>query len=123
MDQLKENIELFSKNDPTTEYENELLMEAVNSMADLVPCTACRYCCDDCPQELDIPKLISLYNEASNSPTFALSFTLGAMPEDELPGSCIACGNCVQMCPQNIDIPDVMAKFEDILEKQTLQPR
>ena len=28
-----------------------------------VPCTGCRYCCADCPQELDIPFLLAAYNE------------------------------------------------------------
>ena len=118
MDQLIDNIALFSKNDPATEEEKALLMDVVHTMADLVPCTACRYCCDDCPQELDIPKLISMYNEASNSPSFTMSFVLSAMTENELPSACISCGNCMQMCPQGIDIPDVMRKFADILDKQ-----
>jgi len=118
MDQLKDNIALFSKNDPTSEVENALLMDVVKTMAELVPCTACRYCCDDCPQQLEIPKLISLYNEASYSPSFSMSFTLGAMSENELPSACISCGNCMQMCPQGINIPDIMQKFADILKKQ-----
>lgn len=118
MEQLKDNIALFSKSDPVTEEEKALLMDVVHAMADIVPCTACRYCCDDCPQELDIPKLISLYNEANYAPSFSLSLILRAMTEDELPSACISCGNCAQMCPQEIDIPGVMQKFADILEKQ-----
>lgn len=118
MDQLKDNIALFSKNDPADEEEKALLMDVVNTITKIVPCTACRYCCDNCPQELDIPKLISMYNEASNMPSFTMNFTLRAMADSELPSACISCGNCAQMCPQDIDIPDVMLKFADILEKQ-----
>ena len=28
-----------------------------------VPCTGCRYCCGNCPQGLDIPSLLSAYND------------------------------------------------------------
>jgi predicted aldo/keto reductase-like oxidoreductase len=61
MEQLKDNIATFSRLDPTTAAERELLRQVVATMASMVPCTACRYCCDGCPQNLDIPKLISLY--------------------------------------------------------------
>jgi predicted aldo/keto reductase-like oxidoreductase len=80
-----------------------------------VPCTACRYCCDVCPQDLDIPKLISMYNEASFENAFTLNFTLGAMTEAELPSACLACGDCKELCPQGIDIPDVMERFVETI--------
>ena len=115
MEQLVENIQLFSEPNPTTEEEKELLWQVVDTMVDLVPCTACRYCCDVCPQGLDIPTLISMYNEASFSNAFTLRFTLDAMTEAELPSACLACGACKEMCPQGIDIPDVMQKFSESL--------
>lgn len=111
MDQLKENIALYSVNNPTSAEENDLLLKVVDTMTDMVPCTACRYCCDDCPQNLDIPKLISMYNETTYEVPFGFHFTLGAMSEMELPANCIACGKCRTMCPQGIDIPAVMEKF------------
>jgi predicted aldo/keto reductase-like oxidoreductase len=115
MEQVVENVKLFSEPDPTTEEEKELLQQVVDTMVDLVPCTACRYCCDVCPQGLDIPKLISMYNEASFGRAFTLNFTLGAMTEVELPSACLACGDCKQLCPQDIDIPDIMEKFAETI--------
>jgi predicted aldo/keto reductase-like oxidoreductase len=115
MEQLQENLETFSRPDPTTEAERELLQRAVAAMIDMVPCTACRYCCEDCPQDLDIPKLISMYNEVGFDNPFTLKFTLDAMKENELPGACIACGACARLCPQGIDIPGVMKRFVSAL--------
>jgi predicted aldo/keto reductase-like oxidoreductase len=117
MDQLKENIEVFSKFDPTTEEDNQLLDQVVSNMVNSIPCTSCRYCCDGCPQGLDIPKLISMYNESTFENPGILKFTLDAMNDTELPSACISCGACLQLCPQEINIPEVMVKFDDIIKK------
>lgn len=118
LDQLKENIELFSKDDPATEEDKALLKKAVSSMAEMVPCTACRYCCEACPQGLDIPRLISMCNELSYSKNVGtMSFTLNAMQESELPSACLGCGACKALCPQNIDIPQVLSNFDRILQE------
>ena len=117
MEQLEENLQLFSKDDPATDADKALLRKVVASMADLVPCTACRYCCEACPQGLDIPKLISMYNEANyNKSIGSLGFTLRAMGETELPSACLGCGACQKLCPQNIAIPEVLGKFNNLLQ-------
>ncbi len=115
MEQVVENVKIFSALDATMEEEKELLQQAVATMVNLVPCTACRYCCDGCPQSLDIPKLIAMYNEASFENAFTLNFTLGAMVEEELPSACVACGACAEICPQGIDVPDVMKRFAETI--------
>lgn len=117
MEQMNENLELFSKNDPVTEKDKALLQKVVAAMADLIPCTACRYCCEACPQGLDIPKLISMHNELNYSKRLGtLNFTLNAMGENEMPSACLGCGACQQLCPQNIAIPDVLSKFNKALQ-------
>ena len=115
LEQLKENIALFAKHDPVTPAEAELLQQAVSTMVSLVPCTACGYCRDGCPQQLHIPKLISMYNEISYESSFSLGLVLRAMAESELPSACIACNACSPVCPQGIDIPSVMTRFATIL--------
>jgi predicted aldo/keto reductase-like oxidoreductase len=119
LEQLKENIETFSKNDPVNDDEKELLNHIVKSLVDMVPCTGCRYCCDGCPKELDIPNLITLYNELKfDNPQYSLNAALRAMKEPERPSACIGCGSCAEVCPQNIDIPTVLRNFAEILKNQ-----
>lgn len=116
IEQLKDNIKTCSKLDPVTEAEKQMLFEAVGSFVNMVPCTACGYCRADCPQSLDIPKLISMYNEKSFDSAFTLQFTIDAMSEAELPSACVGCKACSRLCPQGIDIPKVMERFENMLE-------
>jgi predicted aldo/keto reductase-like oxidoreductase len=118
LDQLKENIATFSQNDPLSDDEKNLLQEAIKPLLDLVPCTDCRYCTEACPKKLDIPHLISMYNEAKNGGmSWALNASIGAMKDEELPVACIACGSCKKLCPQGIDIPVVMKQAAELLRK------
>jgi uncharacterized protein len=115
MEQIIENVALFEHSDPLDETESGLLQQAVETMVDLIPCTACRYCEEACPKKLEIPKLIGMYNEAKNISVRSNHFTLDAMKAGELPGACAGCGACRQLCPQNIDIPDVMRRYAQML--------
>ena len=120
MDQLKENIEIFSKNQPTSFTETEMLYNIARKMTERtsLPCTACRYCTDHCPMELDIPKIIELYNEHSyTGGGFLAPMAIGAMPDNKKPSACIGCGSCEAVCPQNIKISKMMSDFSAKLKK------
>ena len=111
LDQLKDNLQTFESREPLADTDKALISEIVSSLVSLVPCTACRYCCEECPQGLDIPKLISLYNEINFEKTPGLQFILNGMTPDQLPESCIGCGSCSKICPQGIDVPMIMKKL------------
>jgi predicted aldo/keto reductase-like oxidoreductase len=115
IEQLQDNSKTFSENIPLTHEEREVLGNVVKTLASLVPCTVCRYCTEGCPQNLDIPRLIALFNEMSNDPTPSLGFTIAALKENEMPSNCTACGNCTRTCPQSIDIPDIMKKLAKLI--------
>jgi len=118
MEQLKENIDIFSKQDPMPDSEKAILQQIVDNMASFVPCTSCRYCCDVCPQKLDIPVLISAYNEAAHELTWYVEEFLDTLEDSEKPQACTACGACNPYCPQDIDIADTMGKFNELLNKK-----
>ena len=64
-EQLRENIQTFEEEKPLNSKEMEKLLKIANNMVEKIalPCTACRYCVSHCPQGLDIPALLALYNE------------------------------------------------------------
>lgn len=117
MSQMVDNVATFSKEDPLSDEQTEVLMKACETFSNkfYVPCTACRYCVDECPQGLNIPDLIGTYNEIMLGNTWALNNTKENLKAGESPADCIACGACALKCPQSIDIPGVMAKFADVL--------
>ena len=117
MEQMEDNVHTFEKAEPLTAEENKILLEIAEGMKDSVPCTACRYCCSDCPQKLDIPVLLSLYNEMRFAPTMNVGMTVDSLQEGSRPASCIGCGQCAKLCPQKIDIPEAMKSFSEMLDK------
>ena len=118
LEQMKQNIATFGTEAPLNETENAVLTEVADGMKNALPCTACRYCCDGCPMELDIPTLIHAFNDARyHAASFTVPMMLDTLPEDKLPSACIGCGQCAQICPQKIDIPRAMAEFAELIPK------
>ena len=113
-EQLEKNIATFAEEKPLTDEEMASLLEIAEEMssAGMVPCTACRYCTSHCPMELDIPRLISLYNEKTMTPGgFIVPMAIMALPENKRPNACLHCRSCEQACPQQIKISEVMESF------------
>jgi len=116
LDQIVENVETFREPNPVSPAEKELLQEVAESMLSWVPCTACRYCTEGCPMELDIPRMIAAYNGLKNGDHMA-----GYQPDEAQPSMdprrCIGCGSCASICPQNIQIPEIMQELAQMLTK------
>lgn len=119
MEQLMENAATFAQEKPLTEEEIKVLMEVTDSMLDILPCTACRYCTSHCPKKLDIPTLMSLYNESRFNMTIITQMAVGAMPEDKRPDACIGCKSCEAVCPQMLKISEAMKDFAQKLGQPT----
>jgi predicted aldo/keto reductase-like oxidoreductase len=115
LEQMKENVQVFKKEEPLTDRQAEIL----NSACDMfrsemsVPCTSCRYCCDECPKNIDIPKILESYN------MYKVSGSRGELNHlkqlESGPAACIACGSCLNHCPQSIQIPDIMKELSELL--------
>ena len=114
MEQLKANIATFEEDKPLTNAEMEALLAVAKEMTRKIalPCTACHYCVSHCPQGLDIPRLLELYNEhCFTGGGFIAPMALAAVPEDKLPSACLGCRSCEAVCPQQIKISEAMADF------------
>jgi len=118
-EQLAENMDIFSTDNPMSDAEKEYLWKAVDTMASFVPCTSCRYCTEACPVKLDIPLLITTYNEASHDFEWYVRDILDTLPDDKKPEACTSCGVCNHHCPQGIDIPETIQKFAALIKEKT----
>ena len=114
-DQMRDNVGTFSGGLSQTREEAALLAEIAEGLKNALPCTRCRYCCDGCPMQLDIPMLIHAYNDIRFASSMTVPMQFDALPEEKKPSACIGCGACAAVCPQKIDIPAAMQDFARIL--------
>lgn len=117
LDQVQDNLHTFKEEKLLSDAETEVLLDIAKGMKSSVPCTACKYCCDDCPQNLNIPLLLDVYNDLQFSMEVAVAMRLEGLPQDQQASACIGCGNCKKMCPQNIDIPEMLKDLDSKLAK------
>ena len=115
--QVEDNLRTFREENPLSDSERSVLLEIAENLKKGVPCTACRYCCDGCPMELDIPYLLQCYNDYKFATTMTPSMRIDALEEDKRPSACIGCGQCMHACPQGIDVPAALAELAEMYEK------
>lgn len=119
LSQLQENIRTFETERPLSERETDALLGMAQGMVEQIalPCTGCRYCVSHCPQGLNIPNLLALYNEhCFTGGGFLAPMALSALAPDKQPGACIGCKSCEAVCPQQIAVSKAMEDFSVKLE-------
>jgi predicted aldo/keto reductase-like oxidoreductase len=106
--QLEENLATMSNFRPFDDAEYaaiEKARDALNAI-ESIPCTQCRYCVKDCPQEIAIPDVFNALNQylvfanLESSKRFYGFITRNG----NTAGTCAECGQCESVCPQHIGI-------------------
>ncbi len=116
MEQLAENIKTYETKEPLTDAEMDTLLTIAREMTskNTLPCTGCKYCTTHCPQGLNIPWFIELYNEHIYSGGgFIAPMAMSSLSEDKKPSACLGCKACEMVCPQKIKIADMMTDFAE----------
>lgn len=108
MAQMEDNCQVMKDFQPLNEGERAVVEKVVTALKEIptIPCTTCKYCVDDCPQQINIPGILSVRNnltvygdEAGAKRSYGFAAKDGGKASD-----CIACGVCESRCPQHIDI-------------------
>ncbi|NBI65429.1 oxidoreductase [Pseudoflavonifractor sp. 60] len=118
MEQVEDNLNTFQEEKPLSEEEQTALLTIAREMTGRtsVPCTACRYCTSHCPQGLDIPDLLELYNEFTfTGGGFIAPMRVGQLPPEKKPSACVGCRSCEAVCPQQIKISEAFTDFSQKL--------
>lgn len=120
VEQMEDNLSYMKNFKPLNEQEQGAIQkaqEAINGVKS-IPCTACHYCTDGCPQQIPIPEIFAARNK---------QLVLGQLEEGKAAykqavagvgsaADCIECGQCESACPQQINVierlKDCVAAFE-----------
>jgi predicted aldo/keto reductase-like oxidoreductase len=117
-DQLEENIGISSDDDMLTPEDIDLVEKAaqIYRSRTRVDCTGCKYCIP-CPQNVAIPDIFQLYNDAHVYGTMEASVKSYAnlVQKEEDSSRCVECGLCEEKCPQNLTIIQYLKDARDDL--------
>lgn len=117
--QMQDNISYMKNFVPLNKRELaaiEDVQEVFNGLH-LIPCTACRYCTDGCPQHIAIPDLFATMNSKKLYKDWNADYYYGMHTGPGRRASdCLKCGKCEKACPQHLPIrqllEDVAKEFE-----------
>ena len=112
---------------PLNEAELDVVWKAVDIINGniAIDCTGCNYCTVDCPMNVQIPRLFSLYNAdlqeveskgwSSHEELYAnLVLTEGI----GVASDCIECGACEDRCPQHLPIREHLKAVAEHFENK-----
>lgn len=120
LEQVVDNTRYMKEFRPLEEDERKMLArvtEVVNRNA--TPCTNCRYCMEECPQNVNIPAYLGLYNMyAATGKKTNMYYERYSMHHGKAV-DCVKCGKCERICPQHIEIRRELDKFAELYEKET----
>ncbi len=112
MEQVEENIKTCADDVTLSRDEQQIIddqLERLQKAADLY-CTGCKYCMP-CPNDVDIPRVFSIYNQArvyglANSArnNYARWTRNQEEGKPRIASACVECGKCEELCPQHIPI-------------------
>ena len=119
--QMEDNTSYMENFVPVNAEEKAILDQAVAAINDSVaiPCTNCKYCLEECPQEINIPVLFSIYNsyKINRQASFPEMHYERQIYGRGKASDCIECRQCEDHCPQHIEITGWLKEIAATFEK------
>ena len=122
MAMMRDNISYMADFRPLDEKEQAAIEEVCEIFRDLgtVPCTACRYCTEVCPQGIAIPELFACLNAKKlfNNWNTGYYYDNIHTKNGGKASQCIRCGKCEKICPQHLPIRDLLVTVAEEFESK-----
>ncbi len=119
LQQVEENLVYAERSRPGLLSAEELAL--VDRVRDVyrermaVDCTGCRYC-QPCPNGIDIPHILELYNDAHIYDDAARQrFLYTWIDEAKRADACSECGECEARCPQMLAVTEWLQRAHELL--------
>lgn len=121
MDMMNDNISYMKNFKPIDDNE----MQAINKVCEilrsknLISCTGCRYCTDNCPASISIPDLFACLNAKKKWNNWNADFYYDVHTTNKgKPSDCLECGQCESICPQHLPIRELLKTVDKEFSKK-----
>lgn len=118
--QMQDNLSYMENFEPLNDEEQKIIQQAqkIMSKSAAIPCTACHYCTEGCPEKIRIPDIFSAANKQLEN---GLAAEAAAAYKTAVDGAgkasdCIACRQCERVCPQHLEITKHLKTCADMFE-------
>lgn len=118
--QVEDNTGYMGDFHPLTAQERQVVDQVTDILnkETAIPCTACRYCVEGCPQHIAIPDYFALYNAKRRTGGITqLVYYTNLTRENGKASDCVECGQCEGACPQHISIIQWLKEVAKTYEK------
>ncbi len=111
---VDDNLKTFEDFKPLSGNERQAIEEVVKILnsSNQIPCTACEYCIEGCPKNINIPRVFKIANEnrrLKNDNVTKMMYNL--LPSGQKPEDCISCKKCEKVCPQKLPISGLLKEI------------
>lgn len=120
IEQMEDNLSYMKAFRPLDGAEQETVRQAQQLLAKsaAIPCTACRYCVEGCPQHIAIPEIFAAMNKRLGGGTLeeAVADYRKAVGQGGKASDCVACRQCEEACPQHLPVVSHLERCAQNLE-------
>ena len=121
LQQVEDNLAFMKDFQPLNETEMAAVekVRAIFHSKDLIPCTACRYCTDGCPQHIAIPDIFAARNAKEIHRDWNADYYYSEVctAPGRRASDCLQCGKCEKVCPQHLPIRELLQEVAGVFEK------
>lgn len=122
LEQMDDNTGYMREFKPLSKDEQAAIEKARETLASVpqVPCTSCKYCRPECPQNIAIPGIFEAMNrklifQDERSAKFGYTWETNFGSKAS---ACVACGACEAVCPQKIEIIETLKQAVAMFETE-----
>ena len=122
IEQMRDNLSYMKHFQPLNEEEQKAIQAAQRILGNssTVPCTACHYCTEGCPQQIRIPEIFAAMNRQLGNGQMAAATEAyhQAVSEGHTASDCLECHQCEGVCPQHIQITEQLKRAAILFENR-----
>ena len=121
MGMMTENVNFMKNFIPLNDTEKRAIEQVrdIFRSQNLIPCTACRYCMEQCPKNIAIPDLFACLNAKKQFNNWKTDYYYNNIHTQSRgkASDCVKCGKCEQICPQHLEIRNLLTDVAKEFDK------